>query len=147
MKQPKVSAQNGPLSGLTVVDACTLFAGPLIATVFGDFGATVIKVEHPRGDPLRSTGYLKEGKGLWWKVVSRNKKCVTLDIGEPKGAEVFKKLAADADIVLEGFRPGTMERWGLGWDVLHRLNPRLVMVRVSGFGQTGPYSRSCLLYT
>jgi crotonobetainyl-CoA:carnitine CoA-transferase CaiB-like acyl-CoA transferase len=130
----------GALAGLTVIDACQLFAGPLIATILADFGATVIKVEHPRGDPLRTTGYIKEGKGLWWKVVSRNKRCITLDIGEPAGAEAFKKLAAHADVVLEGFRPGTMERWGVGWDVLHELNPRLVMVRVSGFGQKGPYA-------
>jgi crotonobetainyl-CoA:carnitine CoA-transferase CaiB-like acyl-CoA transferase len=140
--QSKSTTENGqgPLSGLTVIDACTLFAGPLIATIYGDYGANVIKVEHPRGDPLRTTGYIKEGKGLWWKVVSRNKKCITLDIGEPQGAEVFKKLVVDADVVLEGFRPGTMERWGVGWDVLHKLNPRLVMVRVTGFGQEGPYS-------
>lgn len=130
----------GPLTGVTVVDACQLFAGPLISTILGDFGATVIKVEHPRGDPLRATGYQKEGKGLWWKVVSRNKKCVTLDIGEPAGAAVFKRLAEHADVVLEGFRPGTMERWGVGWEVLHALNPALVLVRVSGFGQEGPYA-------
>jgi crotonobetainyl-CoA:carnitine CoA-transferase CaiB-like acyl-CoA transferase len=132
---------SGPLTGVTVVDACQLFAGPLISTILGDFGATVIKVEHPRGDPLRNTGYLKEGKGLWWKVVSRNKKCVTLDIGQPAGVSVFKRLTQHADIVLEGFRPGTMERWGVGWEVLHQLNPRLIFVRVSGFGQTGPYAQ------
>ena len=130
----------GPLAGLTVIDACQLFAGPMVATVLGDFGADVLKIEHPKGDALRTTGYQKDGKGLWWKVVSRNKRCITLDIGEPEGAELFKRLAADADVVLEGFRPGTMERWGVGWDVLHALNPRLVMVRMSGFGQTGPYA-------
>lgn len=130
----------GPLSGLTVIDACQLFAGPLIATILADFGAEVIKIEHPRGDPLRATGYLKEGKGLWWKVVSRNKKCITLDIGEPDGAEMLKRLAINADVLIEGFRPGTMERWGVGWEVLHELNPRLVFVRVSGFGQEGPYA-------
>jgi crotonobetainyl-CoA:carnitine CoA-transferase CaiB-like acyl-CoA transferase len=131
----------GPLADLTVIDACTLFAGPLIGTIFGDFGATVIKVEHPRGDALRTTGYLKNGKGLWWKVVSRNKKCVTLDLGHPASAGVFKRLVKKADILLEAFRPGTMERWGLGWDALHEVNPGLVMVRMSGFGQTGPYAR------
>ncbi len=131
---------SGPLAGLTVIDACQLFAGPLIATILGDFGADVIKVEHPRGDALRTTGYQKDGKGIWWKVVSRNKKCLTLDIGRPAGAELFKQLVAGADVLLDGFRPGTMERWGVGWEVLHALNPRLVMVRVSGFGQTGPYA-------
>jgi crotonobetainyl-CoA:carnitine CoA-transferase CaiB-like acyl-CoA transferase len=130
----------GPLDGLRVLDACQLFAGPMIATVLGDFGAEVIKLEHPSGDALRTTGYQKDGVGLWWKVISRNKKCVTLDFHHPEGVELFKRLAADADVVLEGFRPGTMERWGLGWDVLHELNPQLVMVRVSGFGQTGPYA-------
>jgi crotonobetainyl-CoA:carnitine CoA-transferase CaiB-like acyl-CoA transferase len=130
----------GPLAGLKVVDASQLFAGPIVATVMGDFGADVIKIEHPKGDALRLTGYQKDGKGLWWKVVSRNKRCITLDLGEPEGAELFKRLVADADVVLEGFRPGAMERWGLGWDVLHALNPQLVMVRMSGFGQTGPYA-------
>jgi crotonobetainyl-CoA:carnitine CoA-transferase CaiB-like acyl-CoA transferase len=130
----------GPLAGLKVIDACQIFAGPMAATVLGDFGADVIKIEHPRGDALRTTGYQKEGKGLWWKVVSRNKRCITLDLGEPAGAELCKRLIKDADVLLEGFRPGTMERWGLGWEELHALNPRLVMVRVSGFGQEGPYA-------
>jgi crotonobetainyl-CoA:carnitine CoA-transferase CaiB-like acyl-CoA transferase len=133
-------ANAGPLAGLTVIDACQLFAGPMAATVLGDYGADVIKIEHPKGDALRTTGYQKDGKGLWWKVVSRNKRCISLDLGEPEGADVLLSLARDADVLLEGFRPGTMERWGLGWDVLHELNPRLVMVRVSGFGQTGPYA-------
>ena len=113
------SQPDGPLRGLKVIDACQLFAGPLIATILADFGAEVIKIEHPRGDPLRATGYLKEGKGLWWKVVSRNKKCITLDIGEPDGAELLKRLATEADVLIEGFRPRTMERWGVGWEVLH----------------------------
>jgi formyl-CoA transferase len=130
----------GALAGLTVIDASQLFAGPLIATILGDFGAEVIKVEHPRGDALRTTAYQKDGKGLLWKVVSRNKKCITLDLSQPDAAEVFRQLAASADVVIDGFRPQTMERWGVGWDVLHALNPRLVMVRVTGFGQTGPYA-------
>src|SRR5258706_2445837 len=109
--------RRGPLAGLTVIDASQLFAGPLIATVLGDFGADVIKVEHPRGDALRTTGYQKDGKGVLWKVVSRNKKCVTMDLSRPAGAELFKQLAAGADVVLDGFRPETMERWGVGWDV------------------------------
>jgi crotonobetainyl-CoA:carnitine CoA-transferase CaiB-like acyl-CoA transferase len=130
-----------PLAGLRVIDGATLFAGPLLATVLGDFGAEVIKVEHPRGDPLRGHGHTKNGVPLWWKQVNRNKKAITLNLGTPAGAAIFKQLAATADVVVENFRPGTMERWGLGWDVLHALNPRLVMVRVTGFGQDGPYAQ------
>ncbi|MCL8207013.1 MAG: CoA transferase [Actinomycetia bacterium] len=132
----------GPLAGIRVLDAATLFAGPLIATMLGDFGADVIKIEHPqRGDPVRGHGYAKDGQPLWWKVIGRNKRCITLNLGDPDGAALFRRLAATADVVVENFRPGTMERWGLGWDVLHQLNPRLVMVRVTGFGQDGPYAR------
>lgn len=130
-----------PLSGLRVIDAATIFAGPLIATLLGDFGADVVKVEHPRGDPLRQTGYRKDGVPLWWKVVGRNKRCVTLDLKQADGQDIFKRLVAGADVLIENFRPGTLESWGLGWEVLHALNPRLVMVRVTGFGQTGPYHR------
>ena len=129
---------SGPLAGLKVIDAATLFAGPVIASLLGDFGADVVKIEHPSGDALRKTGYQKDGVPLWWKVVSRNKRCVTLDL--KRGQDVFKRLVAGADVLIENFRPGTLERWGLGWDVLSALNPRLVMVRVTGFGQTGPYS-------
>jgi crotonobetainyl-CoA:carnitine CoA-transferase CaiB-like acyl-CoA transferase len=129
-----------PLEGLKVVDAAILFASPTISQNMGDFGAEVIKVEHPKlGDSLRSLGATKNGIPLWWKITNRNKKCVTLDLGKPEGAEIFKKLVADADVVTENFRPGTLERWGLGWEVLHALNPRMILVRVSGFGQTGPY--------
>ena len=127
----------GPLAGIRVIDAASIFAGPLIASLMGDFGADVIKIEHPTGDALRKTGYLKDGAPLWWKVVSRNKRCITLDL--KKGQEIFKRLVAEADVLIENFRPGTLEKWGLGWDVLSALNPRLVMVRVTGFGQTGPY--------
>lgn len=130
-----------PLSGLRVIDAATIFAGPLIATLLGDFGADVIKVEHPRGDPLRQTGYRKDDVPLWWKVVGRNKRGITLDLKQADGQDIFKRLVADADVLIENFRPGTLERWGLGWEILHALNPRLVMVRVTGFGQTGPYSQ------
>ncbi|TXL77607.1 CoA transferase [Vineibacter terrae] len=129
---------SGPLDGLRVIDAASLFAGPVIASLLGDFGADVIKVEHPGGDALRKTGYQKDGVPLWWKVVARNKRCITLDL--KKGGDIFKKLVAGADVVIENFRPGTLEKWGLGWDVLSAINPRLVMVRVTGFGQTGPYS-------
>lgn len=131
---------NLPLEGLKVVDIAVLFASPTISQNMGDFGAEVIKVEHPKsGDSLRSLGAAKNGVPLWWKITNRNKKCVTLDLGKPEGQEIFKQLIADADVLTENFRPGTMEKWGLGWEVLHALNPRLVFVRVSGFGQTGPY--------
>ena len=128
-----------PLEGLKVVDCATLFAGPVIATLMGDYGADVVKIEHPRGDGLRSMGWQKDGVSLWWALVGRNKRCVTLKLSDPRGAELLKRLAGDADVLIENFRPGTMERWGLGPDVLHDLNPRLVIVRTTGFGQTGPY--------
>jgi crotonobetainyl-CoA:carnitine CoA-transferase CaiB-like acyl-CoA transferase len=129
-----------PLDGITVVDAATLFAGPLAATVLGDFGAEVIKVEHPKGDPSRSHGYAKDGVGLWWKMLGRNKRCVTLSLSKPEGAELFKKLAREADVVIESFRPGTLERWDLDYEQLSEENPGLVLARVTGFGQFGPYS-------
>jgi crotonobetainyl-CoA:carnitine CoA-transferase CaiB-like acyl-CoA transferase len=128
------------LAGLRVLDCATLFAGPLAATMLGDFGADIIKVEHPRGDPARTHGPSKEGVGLWWKMLSRNKRCLSLYLGSPAGREVFLKLVATADVVIENFRPGTFEKWGLGPDVLFALNPRLVMARVTGFGQFGPSS-------
>jgi crotonobetainyl-CoA:carnitine CoA-transferase CaiB-like acyl-CoA transferase len=129
-----------PLEGLRVVDCATLFAGPVIATMMGDFGADVVKVEHPRGDGLRSMGWEKDGVSLWWALVGRNKRCVTLTLSDPRGAEVLKRLVREADVLIENFRPGTMEKWGLGPDVLHELNPGLVIVRMTGFGQTGPYA-------
>ncbi|MEO7235341.1 MAG: CoA transferase [Lapillicoccus sp.] len=128
------------LAGLKVLDVSTLFAGPLAATMLGDFGAEVIKVEHPRGDPVRSHGASKDGVGLWAKVVGRNKRGITLYLGSPEGQAVFRRLVADADVVIENFRPGTLERWGLGYDELSRINPRLVLTRVTGFGQIGPYA-------
>lgn len=129
-----------PLEGLKVIDCATLFAGPVIATILGDFGADVIKVEHPRGDALRGLGWERDDVSLWWSVVSRNKRCVSLALSDPRGAEVFKRLIEDADVLVENFRPGTFERWGLGPDVLLGINPRLVMVRTTAFGQYGPYS-------
>ncbi len=129
-----------PLEGIKVIDVSTLFAGPLAATVLGDFGADVIKVEHPKGDPSRSHGYAKDGVGLWWKMLSRNKRCVTLSMSKPEGAKLFKKLAHEADVVIENFRPGTFERWGLSYEELSEENPGLVLARVTGFGQFGPYS-------
>ena len=127
------------LGGIKVIDTATLFAGPLAATVLGDFGAEVIKVEHPRGDPSRSHGFAKDGVGLWWKMLGRNKKCVTLNLGKPEGQEIFERLVEDADVVIESFRPGTLERWNLGYERLREINPGLVLARVTGFGQFGPY--------
>ncbi|HEX2729752.1 MAG TPA: CoA transferase, partial [Rubrobacteraceae bacterium] len=127
------------LDGIKVIDAANLFAGPLAATILGDFGAEVVKVEHPRGDPSRTHGHAKDGVGLWWKMLGRNKKCVTLNLGKPEGQEIFKRLAAGADVVIESFRPGTFERWNLGYEELKAENPGLVFTRVTGFGQTGPY--------
>jgi len=129
----------GPLDGLRVIDCASLFAGPVIGTIMGDFGADVIKVEHPRGDGQRYMGWQKDGVCLWWTFLGRNKRCVTLDLHLEKAQEILRELVATADVLIENFRPGTLEKWGLGWDDLHRLNPRLVMVRVTAFGQTGPY--------
>lgn len=129
------------LAGLKVIDLATLFAGPMAATLLGDFGAEVIKVEHPKGgDAVRGHGPVKDGVPLWWKSVGRNKKAVTLYLGDPAGADLFKRLVADADVLVENFRPGTLERWGVSPEVLHALNPGLVIARVTGFGQFGPYS-------
>jgi formyl-CoA transferase len=133
-------AERKPLEGVKVIDAATLFAGPLAATILGDFGAEVLKVEHPKGDPSRSHGYAKDGIGLWWKMLGRNKRAVTLSMSTTEGAEIFKKLVRDADVVIESFRPGTLERWGLSYEELSRENPGLVLARVTGFGQFGPYS-------
>ena len=129
-----------PLEGIRVVDCATLFAGPVIASIMGDYGADVIKVEHPRGDGLRSMGWNKDGVSLWWALVARNKRCITLKLSDPGGGALLKQLVEGADVLIENFRPGTMERWGLGPDVLFELNPGLVMVRTTGFGQTGPYA-------
>ena len=129
-----------PLKGIRVIDSASLFAGPVIGTMLGDYGADVIKIEHPSGDNLRSLGWEKDGVSLWWALIGRNKRSVTLKLSEPEGAEVMKKLVATADIYIENFRTGTLERWGLGWDVLKEINPNLIMVRTTGFGQTGPYA-------
>ncbi|MGH2812797.1 MAG: CaiB/BaiF CoA transferase family protein [Actinomycetota bacterium] len=131
----------GPLAGLRVIDASTVLAGPLCCQVLGDYGAEVIKLEHPeRGDSMRGHGHSKNGQGLWWKILSRNKRCVGLYLGDPEGAEIFAALAAAADVVVENFRPGTLERWGVGYERLRQSNPGLVLVRITGFGQTGPYA-------
>jgi len=134
-------ASAGPLEGLRVLDAATILAGPLVAQILGDFGADVIKIEHPhRPDGMRGHGLEKDGHPLWWKMVGRNKKTASLYLGDPEGAELFRKLASTADVVIENFRPGTFEKWGLGYDVLSKDNPGLIMLRVTGFGQTGPYA-------
>ena len=137
--QPK----SGPLAGLRVLELGTLLAGPFCGQLLGDFGAEVIKVEPPgQGDPMRVWGREKaHGKSLWWPVVARNKKAITLDLRQADGQALLKDLVRQSDFLLENFRPGTMEKWGLGWSELSAINPRLIMIRVSGFGQTGPYSR------
>ncbi|MGW0625806.1 CaiB/BaiF CoA transferase family protein [Streptomyces sp. NPDC002758] len=130
-----------PLDGLRVLDLATLFAGPLAATLLGDFGAEVIKVEHPRKpDPSRGHGPAKDGIGLWWKLLGRNKRTITLDLSRPGGRATLLRLAATADVIVENFRPGTLEKWDLGWEELSAANPRLVLTRVTAFGQFGPYA-------
>ncbi|MFE3603029.1 CaiB/BaiF CoA transferase family protein [Streptomyces sp. NPDC059142] len=126
---------------MRVLDLATLFAGPLAATLLGDFGAEVIKVEHPtRPDPSRGHGPAKDGVGLWWKLLGRNKRTMTLDLSTRSGRELLLGLAARTDVIVENFRPGTLEKWGLGWDELSLANPRLVLARVTCFGQFGPYA-------
>ena len=130
------------LAGVRVLELGSLIAGPYAAALLAQFGAEVIKVESPEGgDPPRQWRRLHDGTSLWWYSQSRNKKSVTLDLRQPEGAELARQLATSADIVIENFRPGTLEKWGLGWEALHALNPNLIMVRVSGYGQTGPYSQ------
>jgi len=135
--------RSGPLAGLRVLELGTLLAGPFCGQLLGDFGAEVIKIEPPnQGDPMRVWGREKAGgKSLWWPVVARNKKAITLDLRQAEGQALLKELVKQSDFLLENFRPGTMEKWGLGWSELSAINPRLIMIRVSGFGQTGPYSR------
>lgn len=131
-----------PLDGLKVVDVSSFLAGPFCSTQLAEFGAEVIKIEQPRvGDAVRRFGTITPcGESLPLLSENRNKKSVTLDLRKPEGAELLKRLVGDADVLVENFQPGTLESWGLGWEVLHELNPRLIMVRISGFGQTGPYS-------
>ena len=129
-----------PLAGLRVLDAATLFAGPLAATFLGDYGAEVIKIEHPKGDPIRNHGYAKDGVPLWWKMVGRNKRTITLNFSKPEGQELLCALVKSADVLIENFRPGTLERWGVGPEQLQGVNPRLILLRTTGFGQFGPYA-------
>ena len=130
-----------PLTGVRVLDLATLFAGPLAATFLGDFGADVIKVEHPRGDPVRGHGHAKNGAGLWAKMINRNKRMLTLDLSQPEAQDVLCELSQRADVLIENFRPGTLEKWNLGPDTLRANNPRLVVLRMTAFGQIGPYAR------
>jgi formyl-CoA transferase len=129
-----------PLQGIRVLELGTLLAGPFSGRLLGDFGAEVIKIEPPdKADPMRQWGKQKDGHGLWWPIQSRNKKSVTLNLRVKEGQEIFKELVKEADVVIENFRPGTMEKWGLSYEELSEINPGIIMVRTSGFGQTGPY--------
>ncbi|MCO6009945.1 CoA transferase [Actinoallomurus purpureus] len=131
-----------PLDGVRVLDLATLFAGPMAAMLLGDFGAEVVKVEHPRRpDPARGHGAAKDGIGLWWKMLGRNKQTITLDLSAPEGQDVLLRLARETDVIIENFRPGTLERWNLPYERLREANPGLVLARVTGFGQFGPYAR------
>lgn len=136
-------SNRGPLSDLRLIEMGTLLAGPFCGQLMGDFGAEVIKVEPPdQGDPMRVWGQEKaHGMSLWWPVIARNKKSVTLNLREKEGQEIVRELISKADFLLENFRPGTMERWNLSYDELKKINPGLIMIRVSGFGQTGPYAK------
>lgn len=135
-----VSGPVGPLAGLKVLELGQLIAGPFAAKTLADFGAEVIKIEPPgAGDPLRKWRLLKDGTSVWWQVQSRNKRSVALDLRQPEAQEIVRKLAREADVLIENFRPGAMEDWGLGPDALRAANPRLIMLRISGYGQTGPY--------
>jgi crotonobetainyl-CoA:carnitine CoA-transferase CaiB-like acyl-CoA transferase len=132
---------DGALRGLRVIDAGQMIAAPLCCTLLADFGADVIKIEHPtQGDAMRTRPPEKDGRSLWWKVIARNKRTITLNLSKPDGQALLRQLVEDADVLVENYRPGTFERWGLGYDVLSAINPRLVFVRVSGYGQTGPYA-------
>jgi formyl-CoA transferase len=138
-----VAFQDGALADLRVLELGTLLAGPFCGQLLGDMGAEVIKIEPPnQGDPMRQWGRHNEAEGpsLWWPVVSRNKKSITLDLRQSAGQEILKELVAQSDFLVENFRPGTLEKWGLGYDMLSAVNPRLIMIRVSGYGQTGPYA-------
>ena len=134
------SLRSGPLSGLKVLELGQLIAGPFAGKTLADFGADVVKVEAPAaGDPLRKWRLLKDGTSVWWQVQSRSKKSLALDLRTPQGQDIVRRLAAESDVLIENFRPGAMEGWGLGPDELQAINPRLIMLRISGYGQTGPY--------
>lgn len=142
MKAEPDGSTFGALAGLRVIEIGQLLAGPFCGQLLGDMGAEVIKLEPPgAGDPMRQWGQVRpDGVSAWFAVVGRNKRCATLDLRTSEGQTLFKRLAAGADIVVENFRPGALEKWGLSWETLHALNPRLILARVSGYGQTGPYA-------
>ena len=132
---------NGPLRGIKVVELATVIAGPTAGQILADFGADVIKIEHPDGgDNLRRIGDSRDGQSLWWKAIGRNKRSVGLYVGDPAAAQALLRLLDSADVMIESFRPGTLEKWDLGWERLSQRNPRLILARVSGFGQDGPYA-------
>jgi crotonobetainyl-CoA:carnitine CoA-transferase CaiB-like acyl-CoA transferase len=135
-----MSHEHQALEGVRVLDVSTLFAGPLAATILGDFGAEVIKIEHPRGDPVRNHGHSKDEIPLWWKMLNRNKHAITLNLSKPEGQALIERLVATADVFIENFRPGTLERWNLAPEHLLEINPDLIIARVTGFGQFGPYA-------
>jgi len=133
-------SEHKPLKGVRVIDAGNMVAAPFATVLLADFGAEVIKIEHPKyGDGQRKLEPIMDGIPLWWKSVARNKRCITLDLGKPEGAEIFKQIVKGQDVVVENYRPGTFEKWGIGPDVLRSIDPRIIMLRISGFGQTGPY--------
>ncbi|TDR87295.1 CaiB/BaiF CoA transferase family protein [Enterovirga rhinocerotis] len=135
-------AAQGPLAGIKVVELGQLIAGPYAGRLLAEFGADVVKIEPPGiGDPLRTWRVMRDGTSLWWYLQARNKRSVTADLRTPEGQEIVRRLAGEADILIENFRPGAMEKWGLGFEALSAINPKLVMVRISGYGQTGPYSQ------
>jgi len=140
---PRATERQGPLKGLRVVEMGQLLAGPFSGQILGDLGADVIKIEDPsRGDPMRVWGReLPDGHSLWWAVVGRNKRSVTLNLRDPEGQEIARRLVAEADVLIENFKPGTLERWGLDYETLSAANPGLVLLRVSGYGQDGPYAQ------
>ncbi len=137
--ETKSVAAQGPLKGLRVLDVGMVFAGPLVTTNLADLGADVIKIEHPKGDQTRNIGRFKDGEGLWWRVAARNKRVIAADASKPEGAEIVRRLARTADVIVENFRPGRFASWGLDYASLSKENPGLVMLHISGYGQTGPY--------
>ena len=131
---------SGPLTGIKVIELGTLIAGPFCARMLAEFGAEVIKIETPDGgDQLRQWRKMYQGTSLWWYVQARNKKSVTLNMRTAEGQQIVRELVRDADVVVENFRPGQLEKWNIGWDALSKINPKLIMVRLSGYGQDGPY--------
>jgi len=133
-------SENKPLKGVRVIDAGNMVAAPFATVLLADFGADVIKIEHPKyGDGQRKLEPIKDGIPLWWKSVARNKRCITLDLGKPEGAAIFKQLIKGKDVIVENYRPGTFEKWGIGPEIIRNIDPRIILLRISGFGQTGPY--------